>query len=137
MGFDVQNFDWSELPSRRELNRRLDKLDISADGKVALAQLVDKTTMVGDRTLEVGRRILAFAFECFRQFPYLTFCSVVALAITAVIGCVPLLGGLLGALIGPLLLAAGIGLGASYELQDGDMKGRFDALADEFKAIFA
>lgn len=137
MAAELLNVDWSSLPTKRELTRRLDQLDISADGKVALRQLVDKTVVVEERTLQVGRRILAFAFECLRQFPYMTFCSIVAFAISAVLGGVPLLGWLLQPIVAPLLLAAGLAVGAAFELQEGEMRARFDALAHEFKAIFA
>lgn len=137
MAAELLNVDWSSLPTKRELTRRLDQLDLPADGKVALAQLVEQTVVIGDRTLQVGRRILAFAFECLRQFPYLTFCAVVALAISAILGSVPVLGWLLQPLVGPLLLAAGMLIGSAFELNEGEMQGRFDALAAEFKAIFA
>jgi hypothetical protein len=137
MGSELLNVDWASLPSKRELTRRLDQLDIPADGKVALAQLVEQTIVIGDRTLQVGRRILAFAFECLRQFPYMTFCSIVAIAISTILGGVPVLGWLLQHFVGPLVLAGGVYIGAKFELDDGAMRDRFDALADEFKAIFA
>lgn len=137
MGSELLQIDWSTLPSKRELTRQLDQLDIPADGKVALAKLVDTTVVVGERTIQIGRKILAFAFECLRQFPYLTFCSVVALAISAILGSVPVLGWLLQPLVAPLLLAAGVLIGSAFELNEGEMQGRFDALAAEFKAIFA
>lgn len=136
VGSEILAIDWSNLPSRRDLLRRLDQLDISPEGKVVLADLADRTVLVGERVLEIGRSILAFALECFRQFPYLTFCSMVCLLISAVIAGIPLLGWVLEPIFGPLLLSAGLAIGALTELRDGHMQERFDILINEFKAIF-
>lgn len=128
---------WANLPSRRELHDRLDRLDMPADAKVAVAELINTTAMAGDRVIEIGRRIVAFAFELMRQFPHLTFCLIVALVLNALIAAVPLLGPLLSALLGPLLLVAGTGLGALMDLREGDMRHRIDLLTCELQAIFA
>lgn len=128
---------WRELPTRRELHQRLERLEMPADAKVAIAELISVTSTAGDRVLEVGRRIVAFAFELVRQFPNLAFCTVIALVMNALIAAVPLLGPLLSALLGPILLVVGVGLGALLELREGDMRERIDLLTREFQAIFA
>jgi hypothetical protein len=128
---------WTGLPTRRELHAHLDRLEMTADAKVAIAGVIDFTAMAGDRVVEAGRRIVAFAFELLRQFPNLSFCVIVAMILNALIAGVPLLGPLLGALLGPLLLAAGFTLGAALEIRDGGLRDRVDLLTREFQAIFA
>lgn len=131
----IQNPDG--LPTRRALHRQLDGLHMPADAKVAIAELIDITAIAGDQAIEIGRRIVAFAFELMRQFPNLSFCTIIAVLINALIASVPILGPMLQAFIGPFVLAAGLGIGALLELRDGDLRGRVDLLTSQFEAIFA
>lgn len=134
---DIIPFDWAALPSRRELQRQIDNLPLSAEHKLALTRVSHLTARVGDQMLEVGRRIIAFAFEIVRQFPTLTFAIVLAIVINALLAGVPLLGPLLQPLFGPIVLAAGVTIGGLAELREGDMRSRVDSLVVEFQRIFA
>jgi hypothetical protein len=134
---EIDTVDWGALPSRRELHRQLDRLDIAADAKVALAELTDFSAKVGEKVVEVGRRIVAFALELIRQFPNLTFCAIMAMVLTTLIAAIPLLGPPLSALLGPLLMAAGVATGSLMELADGDLRGRIALLTTEFDRILA
>lgn len=125
------------LPTRRELHAQLERLDMSADAKVAIAEVIDVTSVAGDRVIETGRRIVAFAFEVLRQFPNISFLTIVAVILNALIASVPLLGPLLSALLGPLLLIGGLAVGTLLELRDGYMRERVDFLTRQFQAIFA
>ena len=133
---DIVVFDWADLPSRRELHRRIDNLSLSAEHKLALTRMSDLTAKVGDQVIDIGRRIVAFAFELVRHFPSLTFTVILALVVNALLASVPLLGPLLQPLFGPLVLAAGVALGGLAELYEGDMRGRIEGLSAEFQRIF-
>lgn len=128
---------WTDLPSRRALLDRIDQLDISADAKLLLGNLLTATIDVGGRLIEAGRRILAFILEAARQFPGTVFGVVVGVALSMLIASIPLLGGLLGPLLAPLLIAFGLGSGALSDLKDGALRQRVAALEAEFRAITA
>lgn len=125
------------LPTRRQLHKQLDSLSMPSDAKVAIAELIDMTAAAGDRVIEIGRRVVAFAFELMRQFPNLTFCTIVALILNTLVAAIPILGPLLQALIGPLVLAGGVALGALLELKDGNLRERIDLLTRQFEALLA
>jgi hypothetical protein len=134
---DLVSIDWENLPSTRELHRRLNRVELSADAKAAIAQLSDLTVTVGDKIIDVGRRIVAFVLELIRRFPQLTFCTLVALAMSALIGSIPFLGPPLSALLGPLLIAAGLGIGALAELRSGQLGESIDWLTREIEQLVA
>ena len=129
-------YDWAELPSRRELQRRIDNLALPSEHKLALNRVSELTTRIGEQVVDIGRRIIAFAFELARQFPGLTFAVLLALVINALLAGVPLLGPLLQPLFAPILLAAGVAIGGLSDLYEGDMRGRVDNLVIEFKRLF-
>lgn len=129
-------YDWAELPSRRELQRRIDNLALPSEHKLALTRVSEVTARIGEQVVDIGRRIIAFAFELARQFPGLTFAVLLALVINALLAGVPLLGPLLQPLFAPILLAAGVAIGGLSDLYEGDMRGRVDNLVIEFKRLF-
>lgn len=133
---DIVPYDWAELPSRRELHRRIDNLALPAEHKLALTRMSDLTTQMGDRVIEIGRRIVSFAFELARHFPSLTFAVLLALVVNALLVGVPLLGPLLQPLFGPIVLAAGVTIGGLADLREGDMRDRVESLVAEFNRIF-
>lgn len=125
------------LPSQRDLFQRIDRLGLSADAKALLARLCAVTIEVGGRIVEVGRRILAFAFEMLKTFPNVTFGVIVALVMSMLIASIPLFGGLLGPLLTPLLLAIGLGVGALADLREGAMARRVQHLEAQFRMLTA
>lgn len=125
------------LPRRRDLLERIDRLAVSADAKALLARLHAVTVEVGGRIVEVGRRILAFAFEMLKTFPNVTFGVIVALVMSMLIASIPLLGGLLAPLLTPLLLAIGLGAGALADLKEGAMARRVQHLEAQFQTLTA
>ena len=129
-------YDWAELPSRRELQRRIDNLALPSEHTLALTRVSELTARIGEQVVDIGRRIIAFAFELARQFPGLTFAVLLALVINALLAGVPLLGPLLQPLFAPILLAAGVAIGGLSDLYEGDMRGRVDNLVIEFKRLF-
>lgn len=130
-------FDWTKLPSRRELLGRVDRLAISADAKLLLANLATATVEVGSHLLEVGRRILAFAFEMAKAFPNTLFGVIIAVIVSMLIASIPFLGAILGPLVAPLFLAFGLASGAMQDLKEGALRRRVEQLEAEFRAVAA
>jgi len=61
-----------KLATRREIADKLDRLAVSADVKLLMTQLAALTMKVGDAIVDVGRRIMSFAFETVKLFPHIT-----------------------------------------------------------------
>jgi len=133
---NITLYDWANLPSRRELHRRIDNLALPAEHKLALTRVSDLTARAGQQVVDIGRRIVAFTFELARQFPGLTFAVLLALVVNALLASVPLLGPLLQPLFGPLVLATGVTIGGLADLYEGDMRGRVENLVTEFQRLF-
>lgn len=73
--------------------------------------------------------------ELVRQFPNITIAVLAAMVISALIGAVALLGPLLQALIGPLVIAAVIGVGTLAEMREGRLGLSVDWLTREIEAL--
>lgn len=109
---------WDNLPSRRELHNSLDRLALPADAKVLMGRLLDTTATVAGRIIEVGRRILSFVLEMMRTYPGTTLGVLVGLTLTSLVGSIPLLGFVLGPIVGPLLAAFMLTQGALADLRN-------------------
>lgn len=119
---------------RSTLNRRIERLNISADMKVILSSLIDTTIEVGGKLLNVGSRVVAFIFDLAKAYPGVAFGVVAALVLSFLISSIPVIGPILSPFLTPLLLIVGIGLGALNDLTDGAMRQRLAGLESQFKA---
>lgn len=119
---------------RSVLNRRIERLNISADMKVILSSLIDTTIEVGGKLLNVGARVIAFTFDLAKAYPGVAFGVVAALVLSFLISSIPVIGPLLTPFLTPVLLIVGIGLGALNDLTDGAMRQRLAGLESQFKA---
>ena len=112
---------------------RIDSLNLSADAKALLSDLLKFGVEVGSTVLRIGRKILDFVLSLIQQFPKLGFAVILAAVLAALLSMVPLLGGLLSPVITPLALALGLSWGALKEYETGDFADR----VKEFAARFA
>lgn len=135
--YPLAPYDWSQLPSRRALIEQIEAMPISADAKVLLSRLAATTAEVGGRVLEIGRRIVAFAIEAAKMFPNTLFGVIVGAAMTVIIASAAVVGGLLAPLLGPLLIAFGLGAGALLDVKDGALRARIARLEDDVRAATA
>jgi hypothetical protein len=120
-----------------ELLRRVEALDVSADIKALLAELLRWTSKVGNELLRIGRKILEFVLTLAKQFPLLTFSVLIALVVGVLLAAVPVLGGLLGPVLTPLALALGVAWGAKQELATPDLADRVREFAANFSGVVA
>lgn len=123
------------LLSRHEIDSRIERMAISADAKAILSDIADLTVTAGGRLIEVGRRILSFIFDMVRRFPNTTFAIIAAYVVTALLASVPLLGPILKALAGPLVLALGITAGMLADLKERAFTARVEQLERDFNAM--
>jgi len=118
-----------------QILKRIESLELSADAKALLADLLKLTTRVGDHLLRIGRKVLDFVLLLMRQFPLLSFAALVAIVVAALLSAVPLLGGLLAPVLTPLALVLGVSWGAKLELETPDLAERVREFAAGFSGI--
>lgn len=124
----------SSLPERK-LVALIERTNLSADMKALLSDLARVTVKIGAKILAIGRKILTFVLELIRAFPTVTLGILAALVITALIGAIPLFGGLLASALGSLLLALGIGAGALNDFLSPSLSERIDRLVGSMSAL--
>lgn len=126
----------SASPPERKLIALIERTDLSADIKAILCDLARITIRVGGKVVAVGRRILAFALDLIRTFPAMATGVVVALVLNSLIDRIPGIGNrYFMAVLTPLLLALGIGLGALSDMASPDFSARVGALVDSFRVL--
>ena len=124
----------SSLPQRK-LIQMVERANMSADMKALLVDLARITVKVAGKVLSIGRKILSFVFDIIKLSPTITLGVLAAITISALIGSIPILGGVLTAVLSPLLLAAGVGMGAMKDLTSERLQTRLDNLIDSFSAL--
>lgn len=134
---ELQAFVNATEHSDAQILRRIESLNVSADAKALLGDLLRLATRVGDTVLRVGRKILDFVLTMARHFPTLGFAVVIATVLTLLMSMVPLIGGLLASIMGPLLMALGVAGAASLEAREGDFRERVAQFAAAFQSSAA
>lgn len=119
----------------RKLNAYIDKLDVSADFKAVLRDLAKVTWTVGSTTIAIGRKILTVALEIATIFPGILFGVVVASIVTLIVGTIPLIGPLLAAFVGPIMLATGLSMGALSDFRSSTWSAKVTALQAQLAAV--
>lgn len=134
--FDTLVREVNSSPPERKLIELIERTNLSADLKAILCDLARLTIRVSGKVIAIGRRILAFALDLIRAFPAMAMGAVVALVVASVIDLIPVLGNKhLMAILTPLLLAMGIGMGALQDMSSPDFRERVSALVDSFRAL--
>lgn len=124
-------------PPERKLVELIERTNLSADLKALLCDLARITVRVGGKVLAIGRRILAFALDLIRAFPAMAMGAIVALVVSSLIANIPIpvINKVLAAILGPLLLAMGIGMGALQDMASPGFGERVGALVDSFRVL--
>lgn len=129
--------NWTNLPTRRELHRKLDRLALPADAKVLMGKLLDTTAEVAGQIIEVGRRILAFVLDLFKRYPATTLGAIVGLTVTMLVSSIPFIGVILGPLVGPLLAAFMITSGAMADMRNSSIEKQIELFGAKLDAAMA
>jgi hypothetical protein len=126
----------ASLPLRK-IASMIDRTDLSADTKALLMDLAKLTVTVGTTVVSIGRKILTLAFDIVAAFPNSTFGVVVAVIVSMLIASVPFVGAVLAPLIGPLLLALGLTMGAIADLRTRAWTARIQSLETQLSNLKA
>lgn len=121
----------------RKLTAYIDQLEISADLKAMLLDLAKVTWNVGSTVVAIGRKILSVAFDIVTTFPGILFGVAVASIVTLIVGTIPLVGPLLTAFVGPIMLATGLTMGALSDFQSSAWSTKVTALQEQLAALKA
>jgi hypothetical protein len=124
----------TSLPERK-LIQLVERTGLSADVKSILVDLARVTVKVAGKVFAIGRKILAFIFDLVKAFPAITLGVLVALVITALVASLPIVGGVLSAILSPLLLAMGIGGGAVKDFLSDALSQRIENLIASMSAL--
>ena len=133
---DKVNRLYEEFKSRgrpkRELNRMIDNLEISADAKVLIKSIMDAVIKVGDVVLRIGKRIIEIVFGIVKRFPNATFGLVLGVVLSVLIASIPIIGAILGPLLSPVLIAFGLAAGFMKDMKESPIE---QAAKDETSSL--
>lgn len=130
-------YEFEQVPSFRALQERIDRLTISADAKALLMDLAKVTLEVGGKVLAFGRKLLAFIIELANRFQNVLFGILIALALSAVLATLPLLGPAISAVLTPLMVALGVARGAVEDFRNMSVQREIDALKQRMSILAA
>lgn len=133
---DAFIIDVKAAPPLRKLSAAVERTDLPADIKAMLMDIAALTIKVAGKVIAIGRKILAFALDLIRVFPAMAMGAVVALVLSSLIDAIPVLGNkAVMAILAPLLLAIGVGIGALQDMASPGFGERVAALVDSFRAL--
>ncbi len=112
----------------RQLEAAIEKLAISADAKSMLLDLSRITMKVGEAVFSLGKAILTFVVNIVKKFPNTAFGLVIGLTVSVIVGGIPLVGFILGPVLGKLLTAFGLTMGAIADFKDATIRSEIAAL---------
>lgn len=121
--------------SAAEFRRMIDNLDdIPAEVRTLLTELLNFTIKAGTVVLEVGKKIIEVVKALAKNFPHITAGIIIAVVLSFLVSCIPVLGFLLSWICTPLFLLVGVGAGTWKEYENTDLG---KALKDVMDTIFA
>jgi hypothetical protein len=114
--------------SPRNVEAVIERLSVSADAKSLLLDLSRITMKVGSALFSLGKAILTFVINTVKKFPNTTFGLVIGLTVSVMVGGIPVIGYILGPLLGKLLTAFGLTMGAVADFKDASIRSEIAAL---------
>ena len=131
----LEDINKEYIPASR-IKSYITNLDIPAEAKVILTDLLKATVNVGGHLYRIGRKVVEIAITLALKFPTTTFLLIIASLITLLIAAVPLIGPVLAPIVGPLLAAAGLAIGAYKDIKNPELKDSIREITDEIGSLF-
>ncbi len=129
--------EFQNAPSLTFISDRIERLDMSADAKSLMMDLARVTVKVGGTVVAIGRKIIEFVFALAKRFPNTLFGLIMALVLSMVIATIPFLGGVIAAILTPIMLAFGLGGGAMQDFKEAGLRAEIDALSQKMNVMAA
>lgn len=127
----LASFEFTE----KQLQRKIDSLDISADKKAMLSSLNKFTFIAGRFVIKIGKKIIDVIFSLVKNFPYLGFGVIFGLVLGTLISAIPLIGAALGSLATTIAVALGVTFGCLEEYKSGDLRERIDSFVKDLSPL--
>ena len=127
----------SENISPRRIKSYIRNLEIPAEAKVILDELLKATVYVGGRLYRIGRKVVEIAIVLATKFPSITFVLILTSFINMLIAAIPWIGAALASTVGSLLIAMGLTIGAYKEITEPELKERMEELVRNIKELFS
>ena len=127
----------SEHISLRRIKSYIRNLEVPAEAKVILTDLLKATVNVGGRLYRIGRKVVEIAIILATKFPAITFALILTSFINLLIAAIPLLGPVLAPIVGPLVTATGLAIGAYKDIKAPELKERMGELVSSLKKLFS
>ena len=126
-----------ETISSEKIKAYIRNLDIPAEAKAILTDLLKATVNVGGRLYRIGRKVVEIAIMLATRFPGITFALILTSLLNLLIASIPLLGPVLAPIVGPLITAAGVAIGAYKDITSPELKQRMEELVNNIKELFS
>lgn len=128
---DLLSFDLSE----EALRKRIGALEISADAKSLLFTVAKTTITVGTTVIKIGRKVLDVITTLLAEFPMTSAVTVFGAIFGFLISSIPVIGFVLGPLVGALAVALGFAIGAIQDLGNKALERRIMASVASFDSL--
>jgi len=125
----------SEHLSFHKIKSYVRNLEIPAEAKVILNELLKATVDIGGRLYRIGRKAVEIAIVLATKFPTITFALILTSLLNLLIASIPLLGPALTPIVGPLMTASGLVIGGFRDMTDPDLKERMEELVRNIKEL--
>lgn len=121
----------------RQIEAAIEKLTISADAKALLVDMSLITLNVGKVVLSLGKTILTFVIGILKRFPNTAFGIVIGVTVSILVGGIPLVGAVLGPLLGKLVTVFGLTMRAVADFKDAAIRSEIAALERKVAIVVA
>ena len=115
----------------REINDMPFDKAISQDAKIKLDMIKDLTLKIGDKVLNVGRKILECIIVLYKNYPKTAVGLVIGTVAGIVFSSIPILGWALGWIVAPLCALFGLGAGFWMDMQEISLKRQVEAVVND------
>lgn len=120
-----------------EFKRIIDNLAIPAEAKALLTELLSFTVKAGTVVLEIGKKVIEVVKMLAEKFPNITAGIIIAVVLSFLVSCIPVLGPLLSWICTPLFLLVGVGAGIWKEYEHTDLGKSLKEVMDTIFAGFS
>jgi hypothetical protein len=119
----------------RQIEGAIEKLSISADAKALLLDMSRVTMKVGQAVLSLGKAVLTFVLDILKKFPNTAFGMVIGVTVAILVGGIPLVGAVLGPLLGKLVTVLGLTMGAIADFKDAAIRSEIALLEQKVALV--
>jgi hypothetical protein len=130
----LENLD-QERMSDSKLNTYINDMNLSAGEKAFILDMKTATLRSGEKTIQVGRRVIEIAVALQAQFPLTTFGLIVGLVTSILIASIPILGSILGGVVTPIAITIGLAWGFSEDFKDKALYQKFTDATAKFDRL--